>query len=83
MDWEKVLDQFETGEVRAANKIDGKWVANKEAKQAILAAFKAGELKEFSDTGFRGFVDKHNLPAREFKPENKIRKLICAKKLFL
>ncbi len=73
MDWEKVLDQFETGEVRAANKIDGKWVANKEAKQAILAAFKAGELKEFSDTGFRGFVDKHNLPAREFKPENKIR----------
>jgi 2,3,4,5-tetrahydropyridine-2-carboxylate N-succinyltransferase len=73
MDWKTTLEKFETGEVRAANKIDGKWVANTQAKQAILEAFKAGELKEFSDCGFPGFVDKHNLPAREFKPEDKIR----------
>lgn len=73
MDWKEALDKFETGELRAANKVDGKWVANTEAKAKILEAFKAGELKEFSDSGFPGFVDKHNLPAREFKPEDKVR----------
>ena len=73
MSWENVLNKLETGEVRAANKVDGKWVANKEVKQAILDAFKAGELKEFSETGHKGFVDKHNLAARLFKPEDKVR----------
>jgi 2,3,4,5-tetrahydropyridine-2-carboxylate N-succinyltransferase len=69
MNWQETLDLLEKGMVRSATKIDGKWVANKEVKEAILAAFKAGELKEFAG----GFVDKHNLPAREFKVEDKIR----------
>ncbi len=71
--WETTLKKFETGEVRAANKIDGKWCANTEAKEAILAAFKAGELKEFGAENFPGFVDKHNLPARKFTPADKVR----------
>ncbi len=69
MDWLETLNALEKGTVRSAQKVDGKWVANTEVKQAILAAFKAGELKEFAG----GFVDKHNLPAREFKVEDKIR----------
>jgi len=69
MDWKETLDKLEKGLVRSANKIDGKWVANKEVKEAILAAFKAGELHQFPN----GFVDKHNLPPREFRPEDKIR----------
>lgn len=69
MNWMETLDLLEKGTVRAAQKIDGKWVAQTEVKEAILAAFKAGELKEFAG----GFVDKHNLPAREFKVEDKIR----------
>ena len=69
MNWQETLDLLEKGHVRAATKIDGKWVAQTEVKEAILAAFKAGELKEFAG----GFVDKHNLPAREFKVEDKIR----------
>lgn len=69
MNWQETLDLLEKGTVRSATKVDGKWVANKEVKEAILAAFKAGELKEFAG----GFVDKHNLPAREFKVEDKIR----------
>lgn len=73
MNWKEALNKFETGELRAANKVDGKWVANAQAKQFILDAFKAGELKEFSETGHQGFVDKHNLPARQFTPENKVR----------
>lgn len=69
MNWQETLDLLEKGMVRAATKVNGKWVANKEVKEAILAAFKAGELKEFPG----GFVDKHNLPAREFRVEDKIR----------
>lgn len=72
-DWKTALDLLETGELRAANKVEGKWVANTEVKQAILEAFKAGELKEFSDENYPGFVDKHNLAARKFKPEDKVR----------
>lgn len=69
MNWQETLDLLEKGLVRSAMKVDGKWVAQTQVKEAILAAFKAGELKEFAG----GFVDKHNLPAREFKVEDKIR----------
>ncbi len=69
MQWQEALDLLEKGMIRAAQKVDGKWVAQTEVKEAILAAFKAGELKEFAG----GFVDKHNLPAREFKVEDKVR----------
>lgn len=69
MNWQETLDLLEKGLVRSAQKIDGKWVAQTEVKEAILQAFKAGELKEFAG----GFVDKHNLPTREFKVEDKIR----------
>jgi 2,3,4,5-tetrahydropyridine-2-carboxylate N-succinyltransferase len=69
MNWQETLDLLEKGMVRSASKIDGKWVANTEVKSAILAAFKAGELAQFPN----GFVDKHNLPAREFTPADKIR----------
>ena len=69
MNWQETLDLLEKGLLRAAIKENGKWVAQVQVKEAILAAFKAGELKEFPG----GFVDKHNLPAREFKVEDKIR----------
>ncbi|MCF8059616.1 MAG: 2,3,4,5-tetrahydropyridine-2,6-dicarboxylate N-succinyltransferase [Bacteriovoracaceae bacterium] len=73
MDWKEILDGLEKGTLRAANKVEGVWQANKEVKEGILAAFKAGELKEFSDAHFHGFVDKHNLPARTFTPADKVR----------
>lgn len=69
MNWQETLDLLEKGLVRSAEKRDGKWAPNKEVKEAILAAFKAGELVQFPN----GFVDKHNLPPREFIPEEKIR----------
>jgi 2,3,4,5-tetrahydropyridine-2,6-dicarboxylate N-succinyltransferase len=69
MKWEEALDLLEKGSIRSAEKINGKWEAQKEVKQAILEAFKAGELKEFPN----GFVDKHNLAPRDFKVEDKVR----------
>lgn len=69
MNWQETLDLLEKGLVRSAIKENGKWVAQTQVKEAILAAFKAGELKEFAN----GSVDKHNLGPREFKVEDKIR----------
>jgi 2,3,4,5-tetrahydropyridine-2-carboxylate N-succinyltransferase len=69
MNWQETLDHLEKGTLRSATKVNGIWVANKEVKEAILACFKAGELASFDG----GFVDKHNLPPRFFKPEDKIR----------
>ncbi|WP_286263297.1 2,3,4,5-tetrahydropyridine-2,6-dicarboxylate N-succinyltransferase [Thalassotalea atypica] len=72
-DWKEILEQLQTGEVRAANQDgNGNWHANIEAKQAILSAFKAGENEEFSGI-YQGFVDKHNLPAREFSRDDGVR----------
>ena len=73
MNWMEILDGLEKGTVRAANKVDGKWIANTEVKAGILEAFKAGELKEFGEEHWPGFVDKHNLTPRNFRPEDKIR----------
>lgn len=73
MNWQETLDLLEKGSVRAAQKENGKWVAQTQVKEAILAAFKAGELKEFASDNYPGFVDKHNMPPRTFSPEDKIR----------
>lgn len=66
--WEEVLNKLETGELRAANKVDGVWQANTEVKSAILEAFKAGE-----NTAVNGFVDKHNIMPREFTVNDGVR----------
>jgi len=68
MDWNLVLDDLESGKVRSANKVDGKWHANVEIKKAILEAFKAGELIQHGE-----FVDKHNILPRTFTPEMGVR----------
>lgn len=73
MNWQEVLDQLEAGTIRAAYQDEnGVWQANTEVKQAILAAFKAGENREFVGQ-YQGFVDKHNLPARSFSIEDGVR----------
>jgi len=68
MDWQTIIENLETGKIRAANKVDGQWQANIEVKKGILEAFKAGELVQLGE-----FVDKHNIPARKFTPENNVR----------
>ena len=67
-DWKKVLQQLEAGEIRVAEKQNGKWIVNHDIKESILAAFKAGENIEID-----GFVDKHNLLPRKFNLDDNIR----------
>lgn len=73
MTWQDTLTALESGTVRAAEQSDcGNWRANIDVKQAILAAFKAGDNTEFEGI-YQGFVDKHNLPAREFSVSDNVR----------
>ncbi len=73
MHWQDVIAQLESGSLRAANQDEaGNWQANVEVKQGILAAFKAGKNIAF-EGNYEGFVDKHNLAARQFSPQDGVR----------
>lgn len=75
--WESIIDGLEAGTQRAAyRQADGTWQANPLVKEAILAAFRFGEVQdmgELSDGLFRGFIDKHTLVPRRFSTQDKVR----------
>ena len=66
--WKQILEGLQSGETRSARKENGEWKANPKAKQAILDAFRAGELTEMDE-----YVDKHNLMPQKFTVERKVR----------
>lgn len=74
----KIFAQFRTGlskgEIRAAEKRNGKWTTNLWVKQGILLGFRLGKLTDF---GYRdsplSFVDKDTFPARRFRVEDQVR----------
>lgn len=68
LDLEAFLNALETGELRAAEFREGTWQVNTAVKQKILDVFRAGHLAQLGE-----FVDKHNLPKRQFTPEDKVR----------
>lgn len=70
--WQEILNQLETGDIRAAYPENGQWKANKKVKEAILASFEAGENMEYGGI-YNGFVDKNNLPPRKFTVEDNVR----------
>ncbi len=73
MSWEQVLHDLQVGKLRAANRQNnGQWQANVEVKHAILAAFKAGQNVDFTES-YQGFVDKHNLAPRRFSVADGVR----------
>ena len=66
------LERLERGEVRVAEKIDGKWVVNTWVKQTILAGFGYGKVVDMSQGQFP-FFDKDTFPVREFRAEDGVR----------
>jgi 2,3,4,5-tetrahydropyridine-2,6-dicarboxylate N-succinyltransferase len=66
-------DCLTRGEVRAAEKIDGRWIVNAWVKQGILLGFRLGELKEMSDGNVLSFLDKDTFPARHITLHDRIR----------
>ena len=52
-----ILEQIDSGQLRVADKVGGKWIVNQYVKQTILDAFKVNELRLFS-SGEQFFYDK-------------------------
>lgn len=72
---DRLLELLENGSLRSATRNeDGTWVAVPWVKQGILVAFRAGTIAPVSGPGGSrvdegdpsAFLDKHNLPVREF-----------------
>jgi 2,3,4,5-tetrahydropyridine-2,6-dicarboxylate N-succinyltransferase len=61
------------GEIRAAEKIEGRWTANAWVKQGILLGFRLGEMAEMGSAGAFTFVDKDTYPARPFERADGVR----------
>jgi 2,3,4,5-tetrahydropyridine-2-carboxylate N-succinyltransferase len=61
------------GEVRAAEKVAGRWVVNTWVKQGILFGFRLGELQQMSDGDVLSFVDKDTFPARRLTLADHVR----------
>jgi 2,3,4,5-tetrahydropyridine-2,6-dicarboxylate N-succinyltransferase len=65
-------DALTQGKIRAAEKIDGRWVVNTWVKHGILLGFRLGELAETGGGGLT-FVDKDTFPARQFSVADCVR----------
>jgi 2,3,4,5-tetrahydropyridine-2,6-dicarboxylate N-succinyltransferase len=61
------------GEIRAAEKINGRWTVNAWVKQGILLGFRLGELTAMSDGDVLSFVDKDTFPARRLTLADRVR----------
>ncbi|MDX9758942.1 MAG: 2,3,4,5-tetrahydropyridine-2,6-dicarboxylate N-succinyltransferase [Bacteroidota bacterium] len=70
---DRVWEALRHGRLRAAECVDGTWVANTDVKRVILWAFRAGILRETIEAGVFRFTDKHTLPVQGFTAESKRR----------
>jgi 2,3,4,5-tetrahydropyridine-2-carboxylate N-succinyltransferase len=61
------------GEIRAAEKINGRWTVHVWVKQGILLGFRIGELREMSGGEVLSFVDKDTFPARRIALADRVR----------
>jgi len=66
------ISLLEKGEVRVAEKKDGKWTVNSWVKEVILSGFRYGVLKDMS-LGQFPFYDKDTFPVREFSIDSGVR----------
>src|ERR1700691_4645068 len=65
-------DALTQGKIRAAEKIDGRWVGNIWVEHGILLGLRLGELTEMGGATL-SFVDKDTFPARHFSVSDRVR----------
>ena len=66
-------ERLTRGEIRAAEKINGRWTVHVWVKQGILLGFRIGELREMSGGEVLSFVDKDTFPARRIALADRVR----------
>src|SRR5580693_2892374 len=64
------------GKIRAAEKIDGRWVVNIWVKHGILLGFRLGELVETGGDA-QTFVDNDPVAPRQFSLDDRVRIVPC------
>lgn len=70
------LNRLNKGELRAAEKRDGKWRVNHWVKKGILLGFRLGELRKIevgSEPKQLTFIDKDTYPVRHYDETDKVR----------
>jgi len=65
-------ESLSSGQIRAAEKRDGRWQANVWVKEGILLGFRLGVAEE-THAGTFTFVDRHTYPVRHFKASDGVR----------
>ncbi|HWO00867.1 MAG TPA: 2,3,4,5-tetrahydropyridine-2,6-dicarboxylate N-succinyltransferase [Blastocatellia bacterium] len=73
----EVFNEFKqklnSGEVRAAERIDGRWRVNHWVKRGILLGFKLGRVRNFSINNQFRFYDKDTYPLKRITAEDRVR----------
>jgi 2,3,4,5-tetrahydropyridine-2,6-dicarboxylate N-succinyltransferase len=62
-----------TGDVRAASRVDGLWKVNRWVKQGILLGFKMGVLRSYAINDEFRFFDKHTFPLKRLSIDDGVR----------
>src|SRR5215213_2286312 len=57
-------EKLNSGEVRAAERVEGEWRVNHWVKQGILLGFRLGRIENFSTGNQFRFYDKHTYPLK-------------------
>ncbi len=70
---ERFLDELDAGRIRAAERIDGVWKANRWVKKGILAGFRMGVLTECSINPRFRFFDKDTYPLKDLSVQSGVR----------
>lgn len=71
--FEQFREALTAGQIRAAEKRDGRWQTNVWVKQGILLGFRLGEMADMGASGAFSFVDKDTFPARRFTVADGVR----------
>lgn len=67
------LQLLNSGEIRAAEKVDGKWKVNSWVKQGILLGFRLGEIIDMPYSSSKNFTDKCTYPEKVINSSSGIR----------
>jgi 2,3,4,5-tetrahydropyridine-2-carboxylate N-succinyltransferase len=70
------IEKLDGGEIRAAEKKNGKWEVNPWVKEGILLGFKLGNLVDCSIDQHFQFRDKHTYPLKDLKSSHQSVRLV-------
>jgi len=71
--YNEFIEELNRGQIRAAEKIDGKWGVNAWVKMGILIGFRMGKLTAIKGGGEKVFFDKDTLPEKKIDLGDRIR----------